>query len=202
MALPNVFDNYTRTRPAPGATEPTVIELPVAASQTIKYGDILSLSSGKAQQAIAAPAAGSATLSGGNLPICGVAMASITTDASGNETAGGQTRTTVPVAIFDDRLNVLLRFAAIASNGAVGSLAFGGTIGLASEVQDTTLGTSYQFGRYTNASGASWYFLSSVTTNGEFKLLELTRDFQGQTTVEFPTVWAKAALSSTVRQLA
>lgn len=187
MAAPNVFDNFVRVRPASGMTEFTVIELPVAASQSILIGDILSLSSGKVQQSISAPSAGATTLSGGNLPIVGIAMCAITTDSNGNYTAGGQTQTTIPVAIFDDRLNLLLRCAT--------------TSGASQTLANYTQGSHYQFGRYTNAAGTlSWYFLSPTTTNGEMGFIEIPQDLKGSTST-FPTVWCKAALSSTIRQL-
>lgn len=187
MAAPSVFDNYVRLRPTKGMTEFQVIELPVAASQTILTNDVLALSSGKVQQSIAAPGAGLTTLSGGNLPIVGVAMAPITTDASGNEVAGGATRTTTTVAIFDDGLNVLFRCAT--TNGASQTLA------------NYTQGLKYQFGRYTNAGATlSWYFLSPTTTNGEMTFIEIPQDLKGATTT-YPVVWCKAALSATIRQL-
>lgn len=189
MASPGVFDNYVRLRPAMGMTEFTVLELPVAASQTIAPNDFLSLSAGKVTQAIATPAAGTSTLSGGNLPIVGVATAPITTDATGTETAGGQSRTTTTVAIFDDRLHVLLRGAT--TNGGSQTLA------------NYTLGTAYQFGRYTNAAGtASWYFLSPTTTNGELKFVEIPVDYKNDTSTKYPPMWCKATLSATVRQFA
>jgi hypothetical protein len=188
MALPSVFDNFIRLRAASGMTEFTVMELPVAASQTILVNDLLSLSSGLVQQAIAAPSAGTSSLSGGNLPIVGVAMAPITTNASGQEVSAiGSTRTTTTVAIFDDRLNVLLRCAT--TNGASRTLS------------NYTQGTAYQFGRYTNAAGTlSWYFLSNTTTNGEMIFVEIPQDLKGSTST-YPTVWCKAVLSATIRQL-
>jgi hypothetical protein len=189
MASPGVFDSYVRVRPANGMTEFTVLEIPVAASQSIAINDIVAISSGKLSQAIAAPAAGQTTLSGGNLPIVGVALAPIVTDATGTETAGGQSRTTTPVAIFDDRLNVLLRGAT--TNGASQTLA------------NYTLGTAYQIGRFTNAAGtASWYFLSPTTTNGEIKFVEIPFDYRSDTTTKYPLLWGKAVLSATVRQFA
>jgi len=185
---PGVFNGFTRLRPAIGFTEFTVIELPVNASQTIKFYDFLSTSSGKVSQAIALPTAGTSTLSGGNLPITGVATAPITTDASGNETAGGQTRTTTTVAIFNDDLNVLLQCAT--TNGASQTLA------------NYTQGTAYQLGRFQNAGGtASWYFLSPTTTNGEMVFIEIPQDLKGSTST-YPAVWCKAAFSATVRQFA
>lgn len=194
MAVPGVFDNYVRLRPASGMTEYDVLELPVAASQTIVINDILSLSSGQLQEAISAPSAGATTLSGGNLPIVGVATAPITTNSSGYEQAGGQTRYTTTVALANDRLNVMLRGAT--TNGASQTLS------------NYTIGTSYQFGRYTNAAGtASWYFLSPTTTNGELKYIEdLPSYYNGNTgvrdtTTKFPPMWCKFILSATVRQL-
>jgi hypothetical protein len=188
MALPGTFDNFVRLRPASGMTEFTVIELPVAASQTIKIYDVLSLSSGKVQQAISAPSAGTSSLSGGNLPIVGVATAPITTDSTGTETDAGIARTTTTVAIFDDRLNVLLRVAG--ANGASANLS------------NVVQGTAYQLGRFTNgANTLSWYFLSTTSTNGELVFTEIPQDLKGSTSA-YPTVWCKAAFSATVRQLA
>lgn len=187
MALSGVFDNFIRLRPANGFTEFTAVELPVAASQTIATNDILSLSSGKLQQSIAAPSAGTSSLSGGNLPIAGIATDPITTDSNGNETAGGQTRTTTVIMLFNDNGNVLLRGAT--TNGAAQTLS------------NFTIGSKYQFGRFTNAANtASWYFLSPTTTNGEMVFIEIPTSQVGST-ANYPNMWCKAALSATIRQL-
>lgn len=192
MAIAGVFDPFVRVRPTVGMAEFNVIEMTVGNSQTISAMDILSLSSGKVQQSIAAPTQGTSTLSGGNLPIVGVALAPITTDSAGNELSGGWTRTTTTVAVFDDKLNILLRGAT--TNGASQTLA------------NFTIGTAYQFGRYTAATGstyagASWYFISPTTTNGELVFEEIPQDLKGSTST-YPTIWLKAAFSATVRQLA
>lgn len=194
MAAPGVFDSYTARRATNGMTEFKTLELIVAASQTINPGDILSLSSGKLQQSIAAPTAGTTSLSGGNLAIAGAAIYPITTDSSGNNTSGAVVPSGLPVttliAVFDDSTNVLLRCAT--TNGASQTLA------------NFTIGNKYQFGRFTNAAGTlSWYFLSPTTTNGEFIFEQIPQDlaFPTVSTSTYPTVWVKAILSATVRQL-
>jgi hypothetical protein len=149
---------------------------------------VLSLSGGLVQQAIAAPSSGNSTLSGGNLPIVGIAMAPITTNSAGIEVDAGINRTTTTVALFDDRLNVLFRVAG--ANGASATLS------------NVTQGTAYQLGRYTNSAGTfTWYFMSTTTGNGELVFTEIPQDLKGQT-YTYPTVWCKAALSATIRQLA
>lgn len=133
-------------------------EYTVAASQDIKMWDILALSSSVAQQSIALPGSNNTgTASGGNLTELGVALAPIVTASSGVEAITG--RTTIPVAIWDDNLELCLRiYNATAS---------------AAEPQDLTLGTAYQFQRWRNASASEWWYsLITTTTNGELVYVE------------------------------
>jgi hypothetical protein len=186
--IPGVLNGFSKLRPASGHDVYSSIELTVAASQTIKPYDILSLSSGAAQQSIATPSAGTFSLSGGNLPIVGAAEEAIVTNASGQEVTAGQIRTTVPVMLFDDRGDILLQIC--------------GANGVGITLSSFTQGLKYQFGRFTNAAGTNTlYALSATTTNGEMVLREITQDFQGDTTTNYATVWCHAALSSTIRQM-
>jgi len=160
----------------------------VAASQTIYAGDVLALTVGSAgvltvQQSIAAPSAGSVTLSGGNLPILGVALNPVTANASGVDTSTGQTAV-VNVALFDASLELLLRiYNATAS---------------ASQQQDLTLGVPYQFGRYTPSSGNPFYVLSTTTTNGELVYVE--NYLESSVTDTYGPVWTRIAISETIQQ--
>lgn len=124
----------------------------VTASQTIKRGDILKKAgaANTVEQAIAAPGAGSATLSGGSTSIVGIAVMDYTADASGVDTETGATKIrVVPIQYVELLLRIYNATAADA------------------EPQDLTLGTAYQYGRYTDADSVSFYVLSTTTTNGE-----------------------------------
>ncbi|MGV3613843.1 MAG: hypothetical protein ACO1SV_00790 [Fimbriimonas sp.] len=126
----------------------------VAASQTIRKGDLLKFSAGAGvptvEQAIAAPAAGNSTNSGGTAAIVGVALDDIATNASSIEAATGKGK--INVAIFDANLEIGLRLL----SGALSAL---------------TPGTTYKFARTTNAGGTdSFYCLSAAT--GELVYVE------------------------------
>lgn len=124
----------------------------VTASQTIRRGDILikAAAANTVEQAIAAPAAGNVTLSGGNVSIVGVAVMDFTADANGVDQETGATQIRVMPIQYGE---LLLRIYNATASSA--------------EPQDLTLGTAYQFGRYTDADSVSWYVLSTTTTNGE-----------------------------------
>lgn len=166
---------------------------PVAASQTIRKGDLLAKTSGAntVEQAIAAPAAGNATVSGGNLPILGVALEDVTTNASGVETFTG--KSTVAVAILDANLELGLRFLGVTATGAVTV----SSVASASELQDLALFGAYQFARYTPASGNPFYVLVAATTNGE--LIYVAPHLGCAADDDFGVAWCRAAVSETVR---
>lgn len=158
---PSVNVPLLKWRPANSAANPRQEMWTVATSQTIVYGDLLVLSSGKASQALAAAGADALTTSGGNTLVLGMALSPITTDSSGNDTttAPGVTVTQIPVLILDNNVDYCLRcYNATAS---------------ASQLQDLTRGTKYLLGRYTNAAAtASWYVFTTGTSNGEFTYIE------------------------------
>lgn len=183
MALPNTLDKVNTWRMRHGAA-PTVIDETVAASQNIKRGDVLVKSSGVVSQAIALPGSNNtATASGGNLPIYGIADADITTDGSGVETAGGLTRTTIPVLVFDDNLDLNIR----GWNATEGN----------AQLQDFTKGTAYQFARFRGASADVWYYVLIVTTtNGEMLYVEAPQILTALNT--YPNLWVRPIAS--VRQ--
>lgn len=162
MALPN---KVVRLRPAQGSGGAfNQLDAPVAASQTIKMGDFVSLSSGKVQQALSMPgSANSAQTSGGSTSLLGVAMADITTDSNGIEAVTG--RTTVPVAILDSNLEVTLRiFNATATSSTQSSIA---------------LGTAYRLCRVRRDVATDWFYAidaGASTTNGELRLVEACPD--------------------------
>jgi hypothetical protein len=142
----------------------------VAASQTIATGDILKLTGGggvlTVEQFIAAPAASNYTVTA-NAAIIGVALEPIATNASGVST-NGSGKTAINVAIFDDNLQIALRLLGVTATGSTAVSTLGG----ASELQDLTLGTGYAVGRYTDADGASFYFVSAQATNGQLRYVE------------------------------
>jgi hypothetical protein len=196
MPKAGTLDKYIALRPAQGSGGAfRVAPYPVAASQTIRRGDIVALSSGSVQQAIALPGANNtATASGGNLAILGVALDDITTNASGVDTTSGGSagipRTHCNVAIFDDNLEVAMRlYDATLTN---------------TQQSDVTVGTAYQFARFRGASASEWwYMLTITTTNGELKVVERSLEVPGSAlTDNYGILWTRAALSATVRQLA
>lgn len=120
----------------------------VAASETIKRFDIVKLSSGKVANAIAdATLAADATAyaSGGAVSIYGIAL------------ADGAAGATIPVLPFDD--DVILTMRVYNSTAS------------ASQLQDLTEGTAYQFVRYRSTSSLNWYAVSTTTTNGELQYI-------------------------------
>jgi hypothetical protein len=184
MATPNVFDKFWAVRAAQGSGGAfNQKDLPVAASTTINAGDLVKFSSGQLVQAIALPGSdNSATASGGNLGVVGVAMASIVTGAGGSESITG--RSSIPVAIFDSNLELAMRIYNATAADA--------------EPRDLTLGTKYQFQRWRGSSASVWWYsLIVTTTNGE--LLYVDRYAGSAADDDYGIVWVRAALSDTVR---
>jgi hypothetical protein len=133
---------------------PRTANVRVAASQTIKRGDMLVFSSGKAAQAITAPAAG-ATGGTGTLVILGMADADITT--TGTVTDADR----IPVIIANDDVLFYLPIYAAAAADA--------------EPQDLTFGNAYDLIRWTHATnGASWYAVNAGVADGDSEMV-----FQG-----------------------
>lgn len=165
-----------------GTTSFSTQFIPVAASQTIKYGDILVMSSGKLQQAIALPSVGNVTHAGG-VTVFYVAVDSITTNASGVDTSQDN-KTNLEVVQLEGNTKLLLQFIG-GADGAAAS-ATGTTLA------DVTLNLSYQLGRYNNSSatGDNWYFISPTTTNGELTFLEIEAAAAQPTTTSYAQVWA------------
>lgn len=122
--------------------------VPLAASQTIRQGDIVRLDSGAATQALALPETdNTATESTGNLNVYGIALAPATTGADPN----GRT---LPVAVFDDNLECALRLYDADPDDA--------------KPTDLVRGTAFRLARYrADASGGWFYTLTRNTTNGE-----------------------------------
>lgn len=159
----------------------------VAASQTIKAGDILKFTGGAGvitvEQSITAPSALSATLSGGNAVTLGIALNSVTSNSSGVDTSSNL-QAVVNVAILDASLEIGLRiYNATAANA---------------ELQDLTLGTTYQYARYTDANSDSFYCLSTTTTNGELVYVE---PYEGSAAGDdYGVAWCRIAISETIQQ--
>ncbi len=179
------FDKFIRVRPRHGFRL-TQREVTIAASQSIKKGDILAKTSGANtyEQAIALPGTDNTASSGsgGNLPIFGIAAAPIVTGSGGSEDTTG--RTTIPVWVFDDNLEVAMRIYNATASSA--------------EPRDLALGTTYQFIRWRGASASQWWYaLIVTTTNGEFVFME--RHGGSADDDDYGVVWVRTQISETVR---
>lgn len=138
----------------------------IAASMTIKPGDVINKTSGADtyEQYIVLPTAGTTTLDGGTGAPAGIALEAITTNASGIDTTQGN-KTQIEIAIWDQLIEVQLPI--IAQGTATANTAITlSSVAAASEPRDILTDTLYRIGRYQNAAGASTYFVSSNTTNG------------------------------------
>jgi len=182
---PNTLNKVVLVR---GATDAVFNELPytVAASQTIRKGDIVAKTSGAntIEQSIALPGSNnSVTASGGNLPVLGIAMEDITTDAAGVEAITG--KTSIRVAVFDDQLQVGLRIYNATADDA--------------ELRDLALFGQYQFARFRGASATEWFYvLTTTTSNGELVYVE---PYNGSALDDdYGVAWCRSAISETVRQ--
>jgi hypothetical protein len=194
---PNALTNSTRCRPIGGGTGGDVVSktFGVAASQTIKEGDFVSLSSGVVAMATVAQsiALGSTNneviASGGNLPIIGMALSDITTGADATEAITG--RTTIQVAMLKDN-EFLLRTVDPAHDVDLD--------GSTAEVRDTAVGTSYQFGIY-RVTATDWFYTAIITTtNGELRQVE---KYPSQAAADdWGLAWYRAIQSDTVIQSA
>lgn len=177
-------------RPREGK-EPLPITVTIAASQTIKAGDLLKLTSGSTgagtyEQALALPGSNnSITSSGGNGIFPYIAAEAITTDSNGIEAATGKTS----IQVFETGSTEFgLRF--YAAGGAS-----------ASELQDVAgygAGTAYIVGRYRFASASAWsYVATSVTTNGEFVPFGPHADNTAATNT-YPVLWGSMKATTNV----
>ena len=176
----------------------------VAASQTINPGDFVSISAGTVSQSIALPSGNNeASLSGGNLPILGMALNYVLTDSNGVWTQpGGYTQTSLQlnVAILNENFSAWLQCVPVGSTGANQAI-LAGTAGNSSVGTALTFETAYQLARVRLANASTWFYgISTVTTNGEFKMFEYYNT--GAIATSAPFGWArfKSILSSTVRQ--
>jgi hypothetical protein len=128
MPYANVFDKTSAVR-GTGGTTVAQRPFPVAASTTIWKGDILTLdASGNAVPLITA-VANAFTLNGANARVIGVALNSITTNASGVDatTTGGWSKTTVDVALPGPENEFLFRlYDATSSNTNPNDVQVGG----------------------------------------------------------------------------
>lgn len=160
MAQVDVFDKFCKVRPTSGSSI-NQKEYTVTANTTINEGDFVSLSSGALVQTMGAnTTANGANAAYANTSFLGVALASIVMGASAEATTG---RTTIPVAIADDNLEIGLR----TWNATAGD----------SEPQDLTTGTAYELVRWTsNPNTIQWYAAGTATTNGCLTLVEKSQD--------------------------
>jgi hypothetical protein len=129
-------------------------EIPVAASQNIKKGDLLVLSSGKLAQSVSLPGSNnSGQASGGSLGRIYYALADIVTGGSPAETDG------IPVVDLNQLTAKL-------------TLRLYSTTAADSQQQDVAVGTSYKIGRWRGASANEWwYYLTVDSTNGDLTIL-------------------------------
>jgi len=163
--IPNSF-NFGAVAVRPKGMSYTRRRLTIAASQTIKPGDILGKTSGADtfEQFIALPTAGTTTLDGGTAKPVGVALGAITTNSSGIDVNQGNA-TTVEVAIWDQTIEVQLPI--IAQGTATANTAITlSSVAANSEPQDLAYVTLWRIGRYNTTSDGSSYFISSNSTNG------------------------------------
>lgn len=161
---------------------------PVAASQTIKAGDFLNVSSGALAQALALPGSnGTATASGAGQTVWGVAMEDCITNSSGQfvNAAGqpdGTGRVGLQIAVVDDTLNALVRiFNATASSA---------------EQQDVVLGTNYELVRYRVTADNWFYAMGTTTTNPNTKLVE--KSIESTPDEDYGWVWIKVLAANRV----
>ena len=184
MPTPNTLDKAWFVRPAQGCGGSfNQKEYTVAASTSIKRGDILSFSSSQLVQSIALPGSNNtaSSTSGGSLGLVGVAMADIVTGSDGLEAVTG--RSTIPVAIFDGNLELAMRIYNATASSA--------------EPQDISFGTTYEFVRYRGGSATDWWYMLSTTTTGEFMPVErYAGSLAGD---DYGLMWVRAALSDTTR---
>lgn len=162
--IQNVLNNVTRVRSLNGGIV-NQRAFTVAASTSIRPGDLVSLTTGEVVQMIALPGTDN-TLSAvaGTDTVLGVALDSIDTNASGIDPERGD-KTQIQVAIATDDLVVSLRI-------------YDATAG-DSEFQDLTVGSAYVIQRWRGDSADnSFYVLTDVTTNGNYRLMGL---HEGQT---------------------
>lgn len=129
----------------------------VAASQVIKTGDFLTLSSGLVAQAVTATATtATASVTGSQTEIVGVALHDITTGGSVTEADK------LMVAIANDRLRVALRFYSPTAGNA--------------EVQDATIGQIYGLERYTPSTGTTdAFYVAAISENTATNLVYVER---------------------------
>jgi hypothetical protein len=142
---------------------PTRTILPVAASQTIKKGDILKFSSGKLTQGIA----NSAIAAGENIDNGGVSGGIDLFVAQHDYTTGASVDETNKMNVHPlDTNEIMLQV------GVFGDTATSGAPGTTNTtVTHIHAGTNYQLGRYNNA-GVYSYGADTETTNGELKFIE------------------------------
>lgn len=140
--------------------------LTIAASQTIKPGDVLTKTSGAdtAEQLIALPTAGTTTLDGGTAVVWAVALEPITTNASGIDTNAGN-KTTIECQMVDETVEILFPIIAQGTATANTSITLNSTLAGNSQPQDLAYDTAFRIGRY-NSTDGSTYFISSNSTNG------------------------------------
>ncbi|MCU0315859.1 MAG: hypothetical protein MUC92_04645 [Fimbriimonadaceae bacterium] len=149
----NVFTKVVVPFDQSGANTLGLVSIPMAANQTIKPGDLLILSSGKAAQAVALPSNNnSVTASAGNLDIQYVAVENATT---GGSVTNANVIRCIPLS--NENLGIILR--AYDSSPANTTQA------------NFAVGSKYRLARWRGSSSSqSWYCLTPTTENGDLTL--------------------------------
>lgn len=168
-----------RWRYVDGAGAQDMKPIPMAASQTIRDGDIVTLSSGKAAR-LTAPrgsVAGEFTLSGTGAAY-GIARQTKTTGASPTME---DTIQVIPI----EKAEVLCRL--------IGNTANGAATATNSKQDDKTFDAAYRIGIYEPDNGTTNYYpvLSHLTTSGQFKISEFADE--SVSTDDYGLVWIKSA---------
>ena len=174
------LSNVYRWRYVDGAGAQDIKPIPMAANQTIRDGDIVTLSSGKAAR-LTAPRGSVAdefTLSGTGAAY-GIARQTKTT---GGTVTVEDTIQVIPI----EKVEVLCRLVERTANGT--------PVGGASSQQDgKTFDTAYRIGVLEPDSGTTNYYpvLSHLTTSGQFKISEFADE--SVSTDDYGLVWIKSA---------
>jgi len=165
---------------AAGAQE----EFPVAASQTIRQGDFVQLSSNLVAQALAANGtAYGGTVQGNTDTLLGIALADITSNSGAVEAATG--RTEVPVMVFDQSTEIVVRVVnATALNGNANTLLSSGAA--AAALSTLNVGSRYNLCRVTLGSSSNTVYAMDNTVDASGRFVLVAKIDGQQTTDVFP----------------
>jgi hypothetical protein len=195
------FTSFYALRPSQGAAVFNQIDITVGNSKYFLPGDLVSIdaTTGLIAQLIAAPAvpstAGQVTTSSAfstTGKIFGVALDSISTNASGIDSSSGFNRTTLPVAIFDGNLEMALRFIAATSAAtpvSTGTSYAANFVGMHSQV----VRVSFYGGNATTGVGTCYALLGNNTDQGGLLNVETWAGYGATST--FAPMWVREVAS-------